>query len=38
VGAGAFTLRIVASDGQAIEHTFDKWKDGETYQGSAQFK
>lgn len=38
VGAGAVTLRIVASDGQTIEHTFEKWKDGETYKGSAQFK
>lgn len=38
VGAGALTLRIVASDGQAIEQTFDKWKDGETYKGSSQFK
>ncbi len=38
VGAGALTLRIVASDGQTVEHTFEKWKDGETYKGSAQFK
>ncbi len=38
VGAGAFTLRITANDGQTIEHTFEKWKDGQTYPGAAQFK
>jgi expansin (peptidoglycan-binding protein) len=38
VGKGALSLRIVANDGQAVEHTWDKWKDGETYKGSAQFK
>jgi expansin (peptidoglycan-binding protein) len=38
VGTGALSLRIAASDGQTIEHTWEKWKDGETYKGSAQFK
>jgi expansin (peptidoglycan-binding protein) len=38
VGAGAFTLRITANDGQSIEQTIDKWKDGQTYPGAAQFK
>jgi len=38
VGAGAFTLRITANDGQIIEQTIEKWKDGTTVPGAAQFK
>jgi expansin (peptidoglycan-binding protein) len=38
VGKGAMVLRITADDGQTVEQTFDKWKDGETYKGQAQFK
>lgn len=38
VGAGGFTLRIEANDGQFVEETLDKWKDGETYQGKGQLK
>jgi expansin (peptidoglycan-binding protein) len=38
VGAGAFTIKITANDGQTIEQTIDKWKDGTTVPGTAQFK
>lgn len=38
VGKGALTLRITATDGQTVEHTFEKWKDGESYTISGQFK
>ncbi len=38
VGAGGLTLRIEANDGQVVEETLDKWKDGETYQGKTQLK
>jgi expansin len=38
VGDGAITLRIQSDDGQTVEHTLDKWKDGETYNASVQFK
>lgn len=38
VGKGAMVLKITAGDGQTVEQTFDKWKDGETYKGAAQFK
>ena len=38
VGAGGLTLRITASDGQVIEHTWEKWKDGEKYRTAEQFK
>lgn len=38
VGKGAMKLRITAVDGQVVEQTLEKWKDGETYKGSEQFK
>jgi hypothetical protein len=38
VGKGALTLRVTATDGQAIEETLSAWKDGKTYPGTAQFK
>jgi expansin (peptidoglycan-binding protein) len=38
VGAKSVTLRVTSADGQSIEQTFAKWKDGETYKGSSQFK
>jgi hypothetical protein len=38
VGKGAMKLRITGVDGQVVEETLDKWKDGETYKGTAQFK
>ena len=38
VGKGPLSLRITATDGQTIEHTFEKWKDGETYAISSQLK
>jgi hypothetical protein len=37
VGAGAFTIRITANDGQVVEQTLDKWKDGQTYPTTGQF-
>ena len=36
--AGAFTIRITANDGQTVEQTLDKWKDGQTYPAAGQFK
>jgi expansin (peptidoglycan-binding protein) len=38
VGKGPLALRITATDGQTVEHTFETWKDGETYQSPVQFK
>jgi expansin (peptidoglycan-binding protein) len=38
VGKGPLSLRITATDGQTVEHTFEKWKDGETYSISSQLK
>jgi expansin (peptidoglycan-binding protein) len=38
VGKGAMVLKITAVDGQSVEQTLDKWKDGETYKGQVQFK
>ncbi|TKC90363.1 hypothetical protein E8A74_51090 [Polyangium fumosum] len=38
VGSQSVTLRITGADGQTVEETVAKWKDGETYKGTAQFK
>lgn len=38
VGSSSVTLKITSADGQTIEQSFDKWKDGETYKGTSQFK
>ncbi len=38
VGKGAMRLRVTSVDGQVVEQTFEKWKDGETYKGDVQFK
>jgi len=38
VGAKSVTLKVTSTDGQSIEQAFEKWKDGETYKGSSQFK
>jgi expansin (peptidoglycan-binding protein) len=38
VGPAAFTIKITANDGQTVETTLDKWKDGQTYPTAGQFK